>query len=93
MIKGNINKKPGAITNHPTNGKCYGTNRSINSKIDSPELIVQQIEISHGEQAVFLFETFGEIRGTCKTRIKCYLSYSITLSFHQFSRSFKSELF
>jgi hypothetical protein len=35
VIKDSINKKPGAITNHPINGKCYKTNRSINGKIDS----------------------------------------------------------
>jgi hypothetical protein len=35
MIKDNINKRPGAITNHPINGKCHKTNHSIDGKIDS----------------------------------------------------------
>ena len=54
---------------------------------------VQQIEISHRKQAVLPFKTFGEIGSTCKSGIKCYLSYSIALSFHRFFCPLKSEFF
>ena len=65
------------------NGKGYSTNRSINGKIDSLEdRSMQEIEISHGNQSVFLFKAFGEVGGAGKPGIKCYFGNTVSLISH-----------
>jgi hypothetical protein len=57
------------ITNHSKNGKRYSTNRSKNGKIKSQKKdeLMQQVKLSHREQAIFFFKTLGEIRSTGKS--------------------------
>gem|GEM_PF-4043711 len=52
-----------AVTNHSINEKATGTNRSINGKIQPfKKSLVQQLQVSHWQKAVFIFKTLGEIR-------------------------------
>jgi hypothetical protein len=53
----------GYVTNHSINGTAATTNHSINSTFQS----MQQVNIGHGQNSVFLFKTFGKIRRTGKT--------------------------
>ncbi len=68
MHKDNFTSGRKAVTNHSINGNTSETNRSINGKIQPQvNVLIQQIEIGHGQQAVFLFKTFGKIRRAGKT--------------------------
>ena len=55
--------------------------------------LMQQIEIGHGEKAIFLFETFSEVGRAGESGIKCYLRNIIVLFFHQVLCFFQPEFF
>jgi len=54
---------------------------------------MQQLKVSHGQQAVFLFKTFGKIGGARKSGFESYLRNTVLFFIHQFLCFFKAEIF
>ena len=94
MLKDTFTNRLKAVTNHSINGNTPETNRSINGKIQ-PQVnaSVQQVDVGHGQQAVFLFKTFGKIGWAGEPRFECYLRNTVMLFFHQVFCFFKPEIF
>ena len=92
-------RKP--VTNQSINGNCCRRNRSINGKNHSwlmgesaaRVVSLQQLDITHRQQPVFLFKAFGEVGGAGKSGIECYLGNVVVLFFHQVFGFFKPEFF